>query len=190
MTQWLADLTPVAKARIAGFFYLLNFVSGAVAAFFVGAKLAPSNVAATCFATVCYLIVTLLFYEIFKPVSQPVSLLAALFSVLGCLLGVLNVLHVATIPLSSLVLFGVYCLLIGFLILPSTFLPRALGVLMAIGGISWLIFLSAPLARHLYPNDLAPSILGEGALTLWLLVAGLNSERWYVQARGSAAPAS
>ncbi|PYQ27390.1 MAG: hypothetical protein DMF57_18420 [Acidobacteria bacterium] len=64
----------------------------------------------------------------------------------------------------------------------STFLPRALGVLMAFGGLGWLTFLSPALAKVLSPYNLAPGILGEGVLTLWLLVFGVNAERWKEQA--------
>ena len=38
----------------------------------------------------------------------------------------------------SLVFFGCYCLLIGYLVFRSNFLPRVLGVLMALGGVGWL----------------------------------------------------
>jgi uncharacterized protein DUF4386 len=86
----------------------------------------------------------------------------------------------------AFVFFGLYCLLIGWLIFRSTFLPRVLGVLMAIAGLCWLIssfasFLSPPLARHLFPYIMAGA-LGEVALTVWLLVAGVNPERWTEQA--------
>jgi len=84
-----------------------------------------------------------------------------------------------------LVFFGLFNLLIGYLIFKSTFLPRILGVLMAIGGLGWLTFLSPPLASHLSPYNLAPGILGEGALTLWLLVKGVNVQRWKEQASGN-----
>ena len=77
----------------------------------------------------------------------------------------------------SFVFFGFYCLLIGYLIFRSTFLPRILGVLMAIAGLGWLTFLSPPLAHYLSPYILAPG-LGEGSLTLWLLVMGVNAARW------------
>jgi hypothetical protein len=84
-----------------------------------------------------------------------------------------------------LVFFGVYCLLIGYLIFRSTFLPRILGVLMAFGGLGWLTFLSPPLANYLSPYNLAPGMFGEGALTLWLLVVGVNVPKWQAQANAS-----
>jgi hypothetical protein len=86
----------------------------------------------------------------------------------------------------SLVFFGFYCLLIGYLIFRSTYLPRILGVLMGFAGLGWLTFLSPPLAKYLYPYILAPGIFGEGSLTLWLLVMGVNAQRWNEQASAAA----
>jgi hypothetical protein len=91
----------------------------------------------------------------------------------------------------GLAFFGFYCLLIGYLIVRSTFLPRILGALMMFGGLSWLTFLSPPLASYLLPYNLAPGVLGEGALTLWLLLAGVNARKWMEQAnrrQGSVMP--
>ncbi len=82
----------------------------------------------------------------------------------------------------AVVFFGFYCLLIGYLILKSTFLPRFLGGLMVFAGLGWLTFLSQPLARSLSPYILAPGILGEGALTVWLLVMGVKVQGWKEQA--------
>ena len=81
----------------------------------------------------------------------------------------------------SFVFFGFYCLLIGYLIFRSTFLPRILGAGMAFAGLGWLTFLSPALAHHLVPYILAAGI-GEISLTLWLLVAGVNAQRWKEQA--------
>jgi uncharacterized protein DUF4386 len=82
----------------------------------------------------------------------------------------------------SLVFFGFFCLLIGYLIFKSTFLPRIVGGLMALAGLGWLTFLSPPLgAKYLYPYILVAAI-GEGLLTLWLLVMGVNAEAWEEQA--------
>jgi hypothetical protein len=78
--------------------------------------------------------------------------------------------------------FGVYCLLIGYLIFKSFFLPRILGVLMALAGLGWLTFLSPPLANHLSPYNLVLGFLAELSLMLWLLVMGVNVQRWQEQA--------
>ena len=172
------------KARIAGVFYLLTILSGAFAAFASGRLLVYSN-AVSLVATACYIVVTVLFYSLFKPVDSSLSLIAAVFSLVGCLLGALNVLHWIPSPIRSvnpLVLFGVYCLLIGYLVFRSSFLPRVLGVLMALGGLSWLTFVFPELADSLSPYNLVPGILGEGALTVWLLVAGVNVRRWQERA--------
>lgn len=77
---------------------------------------------------------------------------------------------------------GTSRLLIGYLVFKSTFLPRTLGALMASGGLSWLTFLSPPLANYLSPYNYAPGILGEGWLTVWLLVMGVDEQRWKEQA--------
>src|ERR1035438_3617060 len=58
----------------------------------------------------------------------------------------------------SFVFFGFYCLLIGYLIFRSTFLPRILGAGMAFAGLGWLTFLSPALAHHLVPYILAAGI--------------------------------
>jgi len=55
---------------------------------------------------------------------------------------------------------------------------------MGFAGLGWLTFLSPPLANHLSPYIFAPGILGEGSLTLWLLVIGVNEQRWEEQASG------
>jgi uncharacterized membrane protein len=60
----------------------------------------------------------------------------------------------------------------------STFLPRILGVLMAVGGLGWLTFLSPALAKHLCPYNLAVGILGQEFVMLWPLVMGVNVQRW------------
>jgi hypothetical protein len=176
-TGRVEQMSPRVKARIAGVFYLLVFVTGSLALVLVNGRFVVNLV-----ATACYVAVTLLFYDLFKPVSRNLSLLAAFFSLLGCASGALSSFQIVPLGINSLVWFGFYCLLIGYLIIRSTFLPRALGVLMAIGGLGWLTFLSPSLAKSLTPFNMAPGIIGEGALTLWLLVKGVDAERWKQQA--------
>jgi hypothetical protein len=81
------------------------------------------------------------------------------------------------------VFFGVYCLLIGYLIFKSTFLPRILGLPMAFAGLGWLAFLFPPLGDYLSPYNLVLGFLAELAVMLWLLVMGVNVQRWEEQAR-------
>jgi hypothetical protein len=82
----------------------------------------------------------------------------------------------------GLVFFGLYCLLIGYLIFRSTFLPRIIGVLMVLAGLSYLMFVSPPLALSLQPYILVFPGVGQISLTLWLLVMGVNEQRWKEQA--------
>jgi len=80
-----------------------------------------------------------------------------------------------------LVFFGLYDVLIGYLIFRSTFLPRILGVPMMFAGLGWLTFLSPPLAKDLSPFILVLGFLAELLLMLWLLVKGVNVQRWNEQ---------
>jgi hypothetical protein len=80
----------------------------------------------------------------------------------------------------SLVLFGFYNLVIGYLVFKSTFLPRTLGVLMAASCPVGLTFLWPPFATKYFSYILALD-LGELLLILWLLVMGVNAERWWEQ---------
>jgi uncharacterized protein DUF4386 len=179
MTNRTAEASPGRTAKIAGVFYLLCFLTG-LPAFFIHSRL---GVVLNLIGGACYVVVTVLFYYIFKPVNRSLSLFAAFVSLAGCVIEpVIDFFHLA-IHINPLVFFGVYCLLIGYLIFRSSFLPRVLGVLMAFAGLGWLTFFSTYVANRLQPYNLVPGFIGEGALTVWLLVAGLNDQRWREQAQ-------
>jgi len=81
------------------------------------------------------------------------------------------------------VFFGLWCFLTGYLIYKSTFLPRVLGVLVTISGLGWMVYLSPPLASYLFiPYIAAASALGEIPLEFWLIIKGVNVQRWQEQA--------
>ena len=233
MMDWAVETSPRLWARIAGAFYLITIIMGVFAEVFVrGALVVRDDAAATAtnilaheplyrfglaadlIMIACYIVVTLLFYGLFKPVGRSLSLLAAFFSLVGiAVLAVNSLNHLAplvflggadylsafetnqlqALSLTSLrmhargylisgVFFGIYMLLLGYLIFRSGFLPRILGVLMAIGGLS---FLTNSFAIFLLPTLVArlPDIgmLGgsaELALCLWLMAMGANAARW------------
>jgi hypothetical protein len=85
-----------------------------------------------------------------------------------------------------LVFFGFYCLSFGYLIFRSTFFPRIIGVLLVIQGLLYLTnrfanFLAPGIAARVFPY-LAASAVAEISLCLWLLVMGVNVQRWNEQA--------
>lgn len=162
-------ISPQRWARIAGVLYLITYLTGIVA--LTGGR---GRIVAELLSTACYVGVTLAFFYLFRPVSRPLSVIAAVVSLVGCVLGALNALGLTAVSVNPLAFFGVYCLLIGMLIIRSTLLPRFLGALMVLGGVGWLTFLSPSLAHTLAPYNLAPGLIGEGVLTLWLLVRGVN----------------
>ncbi len=82
----------------------------------------------------------------------------------------------------ALVFFGFSTLLQGYLFLRSTFLPRFLGVLALLGGVGWLSFLYPPLGLRLFPVIAAMGLLGAAATIFWLLVFGVDEQRWKDQA--------
>jgi Domain of unknown function (DUF4386) len=232
LTERIAEASPRPTARTTGVVYLLYFLTAVFGEFFLRGLVVSGDAAATAnnilahqplfrlglatglIATACYIAVTALFYDLFKPVNRSLSLLAAFFSLVGCAilafgslfqlaplvvlggaqyLSVFNVEQLRALALMffelygqavniCLVFFGFYCLLIGYLIFRSTFLPRVLGVLMAFAGLGWLTFLTPPLANYLSPYILVLGFLAELSLCLWLLVRGVNVQRWKEQA--------
>ena len=163
------------------------------------------GVAANLFATACYAAVTVLFYALLKVVNRNLARLVIVTSLTALAIWISGSLCelAATLVLPGgdasrpraeqqglmllewnahasdigLVVFGVYCLLIGYLIVKSTFLPRVLGILTTLGGIGLLTHLSPPLAGHLYPYNAAPALVAETSLMLWLLVKGVNVQQ-------------
>ena len=232
MTERIAETAARPRARITGVVYLIYFLTAVLGELFLKGLIVDGDAPATAnnilvhqplfrlglatgfIATACYIAVTALFYDLFKPVNRSLSLLAAFFSLVGCAilafaslfqlaplvvlgggqyLSVFNVEQLRALAFLFLelygqavnicfVFFGVYCLLIGYLIFRSAFLPRILGVLMALAGLGWLTFLSPPLANYLSPYILVLGFLAELALMLWLLVMGVNVQRWKDQA--------
>jgi len=235
--EQIAETSPRSKARITGAVYLLYFLTAFLGAYLMSGLVVASDAAATAnnllthessfrwglgvglIGTASYIILTALFYHMFKPVNRDLSLIAAFFSLVGCAIQAFSsVFQVAPFvvlgnnhdlsgfkveqlqsltlmflqlhsqaAIISLVFFGLYCLVIGYLIFKSAFLPRILGVLMALAGLGWLTFLFPPLGNSLIPYNEVLGGLAEIALMLWLLIAGVNDQRWKEQAEARGA---
>jgi hypothetical protein len=79
--------------------------------------------------------------------------------------------------------FAGYVICLARLVLRSAFVPRTIGVLLAIDGLAYGVhtftdLLTPTFAVHLVPWINAPALLGEGSLCLWLLVVGIDIEPW------------
>jgi hypothetical protein len=86
----------------------------------------------------------------------------------------------------ALVFFGLFATIAGCLAFTSTFLPRALGAVVGLGGFGWVLILFPNQVDPIWEFVLAGGILGQLSLGLWLLVKGVNKERWNLMANGGA----
>jgi hypothetical protein len=103
ITKAMTEMSPRTKARLAGAFYLATILTGIFAQGFISARLiVPGDAAATAnnilshdglfrlgFAVymiemVCQIIMTVLIYDLLKPVNRSISLLAAVVGLIGC----------------------------------------------------------------------------------------------------------
>ncbi len=195
-------MSPLFKARMGGFCWLMCFVTSIYPVMINGRLIVGGDPAATAanllanetlfrlgsasllVSTAFYIGATLFVYEVLRPVNRSLSLLAAFFSLVACAVGALSCVfdlvpfillkgapylttaftvdQLQALALTflkvrvqahdiALVLFGLHCLGVGYLIFRSIFLPRAIGVLMLVAGACWLTFLLPPFAQSSGP---------------------------------------
>ncbi|MGD9968338.1 MAG: DUF4386 domain-containing protein [Hyphomonadaceae bacterium] len=170
------------------------------------------SIGATLLSAIAYTAVVALLYALFKAVNRPLAIASAFIGLAGCaasatflvnqlaalsLLGgaethtqqlAQHALRLAALGNTvSLVFFGFYCLTLSALVFGATFLPRLLGLFLLVAGVGWLVGnlgaivapdMLGPLSRYLVPV----SGVGEFIFTLWLLIMGVNPEKWKAQA--------
>lgn len=160
------------RSRMVGIVYLAYFMITVLSTVFTAPNHAAIGNALNVLSILVYAALTVLLFRLFSPVSRAFSALALLLSLAGCAVSVLQSFHVGTAGISPLLFFGLFCILIGYLILRCTFLPKLLGGLLVVAGIGWLLSL-----LHLGATLTTPiEVLGfaaEALLMLWLLVAGV-----------------
>jgi hypothetical protein len=237
-TGGLTEMSPKATARMAGALFLITVVAGGFSQGYVAGNLIVSGDAATTATNIiahqslyrlafavyliemaCQIAMTVLFYELLKPVSKSASLLAATLGLVGCTiktlarlfffapllilggahyLSVFDPKQLQALALLSLrlnytaetiavVFFGLNTVVMGWLLFRSTFLPRWLGVLSVVGGLGWVIYLYEPLAARVEAYIVGVGVIGAFVTIVWLLLYGVNEQRWYEQSKAAAA---
>ena len=168
-------------------------------------------VVANLLATLCYIGVVGLLNELLKPVQPGISRLAVLFGIGGCIVSASTAaLQLAAPALAAqsaamapsihalmlvaaransvgLTLFGCYCLLLGWLVFRSGFVPRLFGALLMLSGAAWLLgnlaLLAEPRLAAQFLLIVGVAAIGEIVFTLWLLFRGVDAARWHEAAR-------
>src|SRR4029077_10904804 len=132
ITGRIAEASPSFKARMAGVLYLLSLCTAIVGESFARGA---SAIALGLIAVAGMIAVTLLVYDIVRPVNESLAWFAPSFSLAGLTLEALRW-NPQGIDI-AMVLHGLYCALMGCLVFRSAFLPRFLGALMLVGGLGW-----------------------------------------------------
>jgi hypothetical protein len=218
--------SPRAIARATAVFFLVTLVTGVIAQGFISERLVNLNDAAKTAANISanlglfslgftlYLVemsaqiaMTVLFYQLTKPVDRGVALMSLVFGLVGCTIKIMARLFYVVAPLVvsdpalalvllkindhgaalALAFFGFNTLTQGWLILRSTFWPRWLGVLTVVSSVGWLLFLWPPLGYRLFMVSALIGLIGSIAMIYWLLARGVDEPRWLEQARASSA---
>ena len=161
---------PQSRPRLAGLFFLFAVGIGVFSEFGARGQL---RVAGRLVALAFYLAVTVLFYQIFRPVNRTLALAAAVLAVALLAIAPFNW-HPAGMDV-GLVCFGVSWLLTAYLVFTSGLFPKAIGVIGAIAGLAWLTFLWRPLSQALNPYNLAVGIAGQVLFCLWLVTFGADN---------------
>lgn len=91
----------------------------------------------------------------------------------------------------SLAFFAVFCVAVGCLIFKSGYLPRLIGALMVAAGLCYAAntfagFLAPTIRAAMLPWILLPCLIAEASLALWLLIVGVNAEKWKQRANALA----
>jgi hypothetical protein len=87
------------------------------------------------------------------------------------------------------IFFGFHCAIVGVLVFRSGYLPRTLGVLMEVASLGYLLnglgnLVVPDAARVLTAIVGVASLVGEIPFLLWLLLKGVDAQRWQARAVG------
>ena len=164
------------------------------------------GIAADLLMHICDVPLMFIFYYLLKPANKNLALLALLFNLIQTAVLVANKINLvnallqaksspalaySTIQLHEygfgigLIFFGCACLLYGYLMYHSGYFPKFLGMFLSIAGLCYLassfIQLISPATAHQFGAILLlPCFIGELSVCLWLLIKGVNLDRFPV----------
>jgi hypothetical protein len=169
--EFLALICTIALAMI--YFVLLRPVSkelNLLAAFFRLVSIVVEAVAALCLVAALFPLGNAAYLKAFTPDQ------------LYALTSLATKLHSNGFSVSLLFL-GCTFLIHGRLIFKSGYLPRVLGILIQVAGLCYLtnsftLILYPAVANQVFMAILIPVFVAETALSLWLLVKGVNVRKW------------
>lgn len=156
------------------------------------------HVGAEFFLLTCAVTLLAIIYGLLRDVNRDLALLAVMFNMVAICVEAVSGLFLDVVPNQSpettkllvrlhghgfgvsLLFFGWFCVVIGYLIFKSPRFPKAIGVLMGIAGVCYLInsfalILSPSVANRLFPAILVPSLIGELSFALWLTLKGARA---------------
>ena len=84
---------------------------------------------------------------------------------------------------AALLFFGVFLILLGYLMVRSGFFPKWIGIMATIGGScyalnSYGLFVVPALQDRLFPYILLPALVAELSISLYLIFKGFDVEKW------------
>src|SRR6266566_1842470 len=82
----------------------------------------------------------------------------------------------------AVVFLGISTFFQGYLIVKSTFLPRFVGIIAIVSGLGWLTYAYPALGSALFYYLIVLAMLGLLLTSGWLLVRGVDEQRWREQA--------
>ena len=152
--------------RVAGLVYVAYFalsITGAVI------RSIPLQIV----ATAAYFVLAVVLYRLFAPADPLVALALLPLALAGCIMQAVGQAHAdARLLRAGLVPFGLFLVVLGYLVLRTPTAPMALGVLLAVAGVAWPITVIPAVPTWYAAIAVVLGIIAEGALAIWLLANG------------------
>ena len=228
MTTYTVDMSPLTRARVAGFLYLFTNLFAPFTLLYLPSRFivrgdaaaTASNIMASeslfrlgivlnLFTFMGQVFLVLALYNLLKVVHKNMAVLMVIFSLIGVSIAMLNeLMQLAVLQflngadylkafsidqsqalaylflrlhgqgfLIAQIFWGLWLFPMGYLVFKSGFLPRVIGILLMIGCFGYLIDSFAAFLGYSV-STIFFLAWGELIFLLWLLIKGVDAERW------------